>query len=72
MKFTVRTGRQLQLAFNYLLETSSCITVHSQHDRCGADERSRHEHHVIMNLRNSADTESGDADAYHQASVMSD
>jgi hypothetical protein len=56
---TIGTG-QLQLAFAYLFETGGCVTVHSQHNRRGANKRGRHEQHVIVDLWYGADTESND------------
>ena len=54
----------------YFFETGGCITVHSQHDRRGTNERGRHKHYVIVNLRDSADAESNDTDTYKRS--MSD
>ena len=51
---------------HYLFETSACETVNSQHDRCGANEPSGDEHHMVVNLRDSADAEPDDANACGQ------
>ena len=61
---------------DYLFEAGGSKAINSQHDRRSADEPSRHEHDVVMNLWNGANAEPDNTNACDQNSryerLMSD